>query len=68
MIELAGLGPAPIAYLMLADMGAEVIRTEQPTILNDSRRISKPFHWARHLYKIPPGVPLVDLKLRFLNN
>ena len=38
IIELAGLGPAPFACMMLADMGAEVIRVEragpglQPTL------------------------------------
>lgn len=30
VIELAGLGPAPFAAMMLADMGAEVIRVERP--------------------------------------
>ena len=29
VIELAGLGPAPMAGMMLADMGAEVIRVER---------------------------------------
>jgi alpha-methylacyl-CoA racemase len=30
IIEFAGLGPAPYAGMMLADMGAEVIRIERP--------------------------------------
>ncbi len=30
IIELAGLGPAPFAGMMLADMGAKVIRVERP--------------------------------------
>jgi alpha-methylacyl-CoA racemase len=30
VVELAGLGPAPFAGMMLADMGAEVIRVERP--------------------------------------
>ncbi|MDH4109672.1 MAG: CoA transferase [Gammaproteobacteria bacterium] len=30
IIELAGLGPAPFAGMMLADMGADVIRVERP--------------------------------------
>ncbi|WP_067650491.1 CaiB/BaiF CoA transferase family protein [Nocardia harenae] len=30
IIELAGLGPAPFAAMMLSDMGAEVIRVERP--------------------------------------
>lgn len=30
IIELAGLGPAPFGCMMLADMGADVIRVERP--------------------------------------
>ena len=30
IVELAGLGPAPFAGMMLADMGAEVVRVERP--------------------------------------
>lgn len=30
IIELAGLGPGPFAAMLLADMGAEVIRVERP--------------------------------------
>lgn len=30
IIEIAGLGPGPFAGMMLADMGAEVIRVERP--------------------------------------
>jgi len=30
VIELAGIGPGPMAGMMLADMGAEVIRIERP--------------------------------------
>ncbi|EED34891.1 alpha-methylacyl-CoA racemase [Luminiphilus syltensis NOR5-1B] len=30
IIELAGIGPAPMGCMMLADMGAEVIRVERP--------------------------------------
>jgi alpha-methylacyl-CoA racemase len=30
IIELAGIGPGPFAGMMLADMGAEVIRVERP--------------------------------------
>lgn len=45
VIELAGIGPAPFAGMMLADHGAEVIRVERPgtpgsakNILHRSRR------------------------------
>ncbi len=30
MIEIAGIGPGPFAAMMLADMGAEVLRIERP--------------------------------------
>jgi alpha-methylacyl-CoA racemase len=30
VIELAGIGPAPFAGMMLADHGADVIRIERP--------------------------------------
>ena len=30
VIEFAGIGPAPFCAMMLADMGAEVIRIERP--------------------------------------
>lgn len=43
IIEMAGLGPAPFAGMMLADHGAEVIRIDRPggapeTVLGRSRR------------------------------
>jgi alpha-methylacyl-CoA racemase len=31
VVELAGIGPAPYACMLLADMGAEVLRLERPT-------------------------------------
>jgi len=31
IIEIAGIGPGPFACMMLADMGADVIRLERPT-------------------------------------
>lgn len=36
VIELAGIGPAPFCAMMLADMGAEVIRVERTQSHNDS--------------------------------
>ena len=35
VIEFAGIGPAPFCAMMLADMGAEVIRIERPAAGND---------------------------------
>ena len=31
IVEIAGIGPAPFAAMMLADMGAEVIRVSRPS-------------------------------------
>src|ERR1035438_1752270 len=30
VVEMVGIGPAPFGAMMLADMGAEVIRVDQP--------------------------------------
>ena len=30
IIEIAGIGPGPFAAMLLADMGADVIRVERP--------------------------------------
>src|SRR3954452_12092165 len=30
IVELGGIGPAPFAAMVLADMGAEIIRVERP--------------------------------------
>ena len=72
VIEIAGLGPAPMATMFLADLGAEVIRIERkasaggrPTadlfdpkidILNRSRRVL-----ALDLKK-PEAIETVDRK------
>src|SRR5437870_673900 len=31
VVELAGIGPSPFAAMLLADMGADVIRVERPS-------------------------------------
>ena len=38
IVELAGIGPAPFAAMMLADHGAEVIRVERAGWRRRSRR------------------------------
>jgi len=38
VIEMAGLGPAPFCAMMLADMGAEVVRIERPGAAGTGRR------------------------------
>lgn len=40
VIELAGLGPAPMGAMMLADMGAEVLRIDRPGALEP--RVTEP--------------------------
>ena len=30
VVELAGIGPAPFAAMMLADLGADVLRIDRP--------------------------------------
>jgi crotonobetainyl-CoA:carnitine CoA-transferase CaiB-like acyl-CoA transferase len=37
VIELAGLGPCPMAGMLLADMGAEVIRVERRAQLSPNQ-------------------------------
>jgi alpha-methylacyl-CoA racemase len=36
VIEFAGIGPAPFCAMMLADMGAEVVRIERPATSDDN--------------------------------
>lgn len=31
VVELAGLGPAPMASMLLAELGADVVRVDRPT-------------------------------------
>ncbi|HQV92529.1 MAG TPA: CoA transferase, partial [Phycicoccus sp.] len=31
VVELAGIGPAPFAALLLAELGAEVVRIDRPS-------------------------------------
>ena len=43
VIELQGIGPGPYCGMMLADMGAEVIKVEKPGIGDDTRGYGPPF-------------------------
>src|SRR5437879_4685980 len=38
MIEIAGIGPGPFAAMMLADMGAEVVRVDRAETVKDGDR------------------------------
>ena len=37
VLELAGIGPGPTAAMMLADMGAEVLQVNRPSLMGDGR-------------------------------
>src|SRR5690606_24610287 len=37
VIELAGIGPGPFAAMLLADLGAEVIRVDRASAVGDGR-------------------------------
>ena len=52
IIELAGIGPGPFAAMMLADMGAEVVRVERANAVNGPA----------------PGTPHYDVLLRGRRN
>jgi alpha-methylacyl-CoA racemase len=39
IVEIAGIGPCPFAAMMLADMGAEVLRIDRPSHIEVARRI-----------------------------
>jgi alpha-methylacyl-CoA racemase len=45
VIELGGIGPVPHAGMLLADLGADVVRVERPT--DDGRRLDHTFRGRR---------------------
>ena len=42
IVEIAGIGPGPFAAMMLADMGAEVVRVERTQAVRDG---ASGAHW-----------------------
>ena len=58
IIEMAGLGPVPLAGLMLAEMGAEVIRIERKSSARAFLTIPEKFDLDRH------GRSIIRLDLR----
>src|SRR5438128_2516963 len=54
VVEMAGLGPAPFCAMLLADMGAQVVRIERPGAI---ARLTKEEVTAR-------GRPALELDLR----
>lgn len=58
IVELAGIGPVPYAAMMLADMGADVIRVDRPSapVTDQTRRT------------LPPDEPHTDLLRRNRRN
>jgi len=39
VVELAGIGPAPFAAMVLADLGADVVRVDRPGVPNAVARM-----------------------------
>lgn len=60
VIELAGIGPAPFAGMMLADHGADVIRVERPRVASSAKNI---LHRSRRCLSVdmksPEGIQIV---------
>lgn len=48
VVEMAGLGPVPLAGLMLAEMGARVVRIERPTNDRAFMRVPPQYDLDRH--------------------
>lgn len=46
VVEFAGIGPAPMAGMLLADMGADVALVERPRVLNDKPTLLDPGRFA----------------------
>jgi len=68
IIELAGLGPGPYCGMMLADMGAEVIRVERKAAPNDSPASRDPTLRSRKSIALNLKHPLgVDALLRLVD-
>lgn len=68
VLELAGLGPAPMAGMMLADMGAEVIRVERSATQSARRAKDISLRGKKSIVldlKSPAGV---DAFLRIIEN
>ena len=45
VLELGGIGPGPLAAMILADLGADVLRVDRP---NDDLRLTRPEHNLLH--------------------
>ena len=52
VVEIAGLGPGPFCAMMLADMGAEVLRIDRPGPAD----LGLPVAALHVLTRAPPGV------------
>ena len=67
VVEMAGLGPGPFAAMMLADMGADVVRIDRatprtmPDDYHDARDAADPHKYVLHRGRRSVGV---DLKHR----
>src|SRR5689334_14066541 len=63
VIELAGLGPGPFAGMILADLGADVIRIDRPAFTGQDRARMYAMHRGRRSIaldlKTPAGREIV---------
>jgi alpha-methylacyl-CoA racemase len=66
VIELGGIGPGPMAGMMLADMGAEVIRVERSLDLPRFQRRDASFRGKKSVVIDLKSAPGVEVLLRLL--
>ena len=63
IVEIAGIGPGPYCAMLLADMGAEVLRVERPAKLGARRRALRPALARAALHRVdlkqPAGIAAV---------
>ena len=52
VVELAGIGPGPHAAMVLADLGADVVRVDRP---GGALRLGDPDRARPHPARPPPG-------------
>src|SRR5689334_9727020 len=64
VVEMAGLGPGPFAAMMLADMGAEVIRIDRPPAPTEPGRRERRDRVDPRLYSMNRGRRSVGVDLK----
>jgi alpha-methylacyl-CoA racemase len=64
VVEMAGLGPGPFAAMMLADMGAEVVRIDRPVVPTGPARPERRDRVDPRLYSMNRGRRSVAVDLK----